>query len=127
MNLAQSLLRVARADPSRPALFEGNHLLRDYGGLADRVARLASAFHAAGLEPGDRVALFMRNHPAYLEVMYGAWWAGLVVVPMNAKLHLREAQWIVEHSQALWAFITPDVGQGLPTPGRTIDVTGSEY
>ncbi|MDF2466699.1 MAG: AMP-dependent synthetase [Ramlibacter sp.] len=127
MNLAQSLLRVARADPRRPALFEGRRLLRDYGALADRVARLASAFHAAGLKPGDRVALFMHNHPAYLEVMYGAWWAGLVVVPMNAKLHLREAQWIVDHSQAVWAFITPDVGQGLPTPGRTIDVTGSEY
>jgi long-chain acyl-CoA synthetase len=127
MNLAQSLLRVARADPRRPALFEGSRLVRDYGGLADRVARLASALHAAGLKPGDRVALFMHNHPAYLEVMYGAWWAGLVVVPMNAKLHLREAQWIVEHSQALWAFVTPDVGQGLPAPGRTIDVTGSEY
>ena len=28
---------------------------------------------------GDRVAIFMRNHPAYLEVLYGAWWAGLVV------------------------------------------------
>jgi long-chain acyl-CoA synthetase len=127
MNLAQSLLRVARASPRRPALFEGHRLLRDYGALADRVARLAAAFQAAGLKPGDRVALFMRNHPAYLEVMYGAWWAGLVVVPMNAKLHLREAQWIVLHSQSVWAFITPDVGQGLPAPGRTIDVTGGEY
>ncbi|MDP3824637.1 MAG: AMP-binding protein [Burkholderiales bacterium] len=127
MNLAQSLLRVARADPRRPALFEGSRLLRDYGGLADRAARLASAFEAAGLKPGERVALFMRNHPAYLEVMYGAWWAGLVVVPMNAKLHLREAQWIVDHSQAVRAFITPDVGEGLAAPGRTIDVTGSEY
>jgi len=85
MNLAQSLLRVAQADPRRPALFEGTRLLRDYGGLADRVARLASAFHAAGLKPGDRVALFMHNHPAYLEVMYGAWWAGLAVVPESDR------------------------------------------
>src|SRR5512141_217758 len=127
MNLAQTLLRVARADPRRPALLEGTRLLRAYGQLADRVARLAAAFHAAGLKPGERVALFMRNHPAYLELMYGAWWAGLVVVPMNAKLHLREAQWIVDHSQALWALVTPDVGAGLAAPGRTIDVTGSDY
>ncbi len=127
MNLAKTLLRVAQADPRRPALFEGSRLVRDYGQLADRAARLASAFRAAGLKPGERVALFMRNHPAYLEVLYGAWWAGLVVVPMNAKLHLREAQWIVDHSQALWAFVTPDVGEGLSTAGRTIDATGDEY
>ena len=82
MNLAQSLLRVALADPRRPALFEGNRLrarLRRTGRRARRGS--PRRFHAAGLKPGDRVALFMRNHPAYLEVMYGAWWAGLAVVP----------------------------------------------
>jgi acyl-CoA synthetase (AMP-forming)/AMP-acid ligase II len=63
---------------------------------------------AAGLVPGDRVALFMRNHPRYLELMFGAWWAGLAVVPINAKLHLREAQWIVDHAQARWVFVTSD-------------------
>ncbi|MDI1274485.1 AMP-binding protein [Polaromonas sp.] len=127
MNLALTLRRIAVADPQRPALFEGSRQVRTYGGLADRAARLASAFAAAGLAPGERIALFMHNHPAYLEVLYGAWWAGLVVVPMNAKLHLREAQWIVEHAQASWAFITPDVGAGLQAPGRTVDVTAADY
>jgi long-chain acyl-CoA synthetase len=127
MNLAHTLRRIALADPQRPALFEDNRQVRDYGGLADRAARLASAFAAAGLAPGDRVALFMHNHPAYLEMLYGAWWAGLVVVPMNAKLHLREAQWIVDHAQASWAFITPDVGAGLQAPGRTVDVTAAAF
>ncbi len=127
MNLAHSLQRVALADPQRPALFEGSRQLRDYGGLADRVARLAAAFSAAGLVPGERVTLFMHNHPAYLELLYGAWWAGLVVVPVNAKLHLREAQWILDHAQARWAFVTPDVGAGLQAPGRTVDVTGTGY
>ena len=59
----------------------------------------------------------MRNHPAYLELMYGCWWAGLVVVPVNAKLHPREAQWIAEHAQARWAFVTADVGAGLQVTG----------
>ena len=127
MNLAQSLLRVARADPRRPALLEGDRLLLDYGQLAERVARLAGAMRAAGLAPGERVALFMRNHPAYLEILYAAWWAGLAVVPINAKLHLREAQWILDHAQARWAFVTPDVGEGLQAPGRTIDASGPEY
>jgi len=127
MNLANSLRRIASMDPRRPALFEGERQVRDYGELAERVARLAGAFAAAGLQPGDRVALFMRNHPAYLEVMYAAWWAGLAVVPLNAKLHLREAQWILDHAQARWAFVTPDVGAGLQAPDRTVDVTDVGY
>jgi long-chain acyl-CoA synthetase len=127
MNLAHSLRRVALMDPRRPALFEGDRQVRDYGDLAARAAILAAAFAAAGLRPGDRIALFMRNHPAYLEVMYAAWWAGLVIVPLNAKLHLREAQWVLDHAQARWAFITPDVGVGLQAPDRTVDVTDVGY
>ena len=127
MNLAHSLQRIALADPRRPAVYDGDRLLHDYGGLADRAARLATAFLAAGLQPGDRVAIFMRNHPAYLEVLYGAWWAGLAVVPMNAKLHLREAQWILDHAQARWAVVTSDVGEGLQAPDRTIDAASPEY
>jgi long-chain acyl-CoA synthetase len=127
MNLAQTLLRVALADARRPAVYEGCRVVRDYGTWAERAARLAAAFRSAGVQPGERVAIFMRNHPSYLEVLYGAWWAGLVVVPMNAKLHLREAQWILDHSQARWAFVTADVGEGLHAPERTVEVAGSEY
>ena len=127
MNLANTLRRIALADPQRPALYEGNRLRCTYGELAARSARLAGALRAQGLEPGDRVLLFMRNHPAYLELMYGCWWAGLVVVPVNAKLHLREAQWIAEHAQARWAFITADVGAGVQVPGRCIAVETPDY
>ncbi len=127
MNLANTLRRIALADPQRPALFEGPRLRHTYGELAARCALLAAALHAAGLAPGERVVLFMRNHPAYLELLYGCWWAGLAVVPVNAKLHLREAQWIAEHAQARWAFVTADVGTGLQVPGRCIDVDTADY
>jgi long-chain acyl-CoA synthetase len=122
MNLANTLKRIALADPDRPPLYEGTRLRCSYEELAARAARIAGALRAQGLVPGDRVLLFMRNHPAYLELMYACWWAGLVVVPANAKLHLREAQWIAEHAQARWAFVTDDVGAGLQVPGRCIDV-----
>ena len=32
-------------------------------------AGLAQRLHAAGVQPGDRVVLFMRNHPRYLEIL----------------------------------------------------------
>jgi long-chain acyl-CoA synthetase len=109
MNLAHLLERIAQQDPARPAIFEGSECVATYVEWADRAARVAARFEAHGLEPGDRVLLFMRNHPRYLELMFGAWWAGLVVVPVNAKLHLKEMQWIVDNAQARWGFVTADV------------------
>jgi len=109
MNLAHLLQRQALQAPERPALFEGAQLRATHGQWAERAARLGAALRARGLQPGDRALLFMRNHPRYLEFMFGCWWAGLVVVPVNNKLHLKEVQWIADNAQARWAFVTRDL------------------
>ena len=75
----------------------------------------------AGLQPGDRVVLLMHNRPRYLELLFGAWWAGLVAVPVNAKLHLKEVQWIVENAGARWAFVTSDI---VPDPAELTGLDG---
>ena len=94
-----------------------------YGQWAARSAGLGARMLAAGLAPGDRILLFMRNHPRYLEVMWAAWWAGLVVVPVNAKLHPREVEWIIADAQARWGFVTSDVApDALAGLERQIDV-----
>ena len=134
MNLTHLLLRMARQFPNRPAIFHGTQAVATYAQWAQRCAHLAQRFEDAGLQPGDRIAIFMHNHPRYLEVMFGAWWAGLAVVPINAKLHVREAQWIIDNAQASWAFITSDVmadassgsGQQLTGLQRVIDVDRPE-
>ncbi|MEY2803253.1 MAG: Long-chain-fatty-acid--CoA ligase, partial [Pseudomonadota bacterium] len=102
MNIAHLLERVALAAPDSPALMDADRLYATHAQWADRAARLARQFQPLGLRPGDRVVLFMRNHVRYLEFMFGAWWAGLVVVPVNAKLHLKELQWIIDNAQASW-------------------------
>jgi len=109
MNLAHLLQRQALQSPERPAILEAERLHATHGQWADRAARLGAAMQAQGLQQGDRVLLFMRNHPRYLEFMFGCWWAGLVVVPVNNKLHLKEVQWIADNAQARWAFVTKDL------------------
>ena len=134
MNLAHLLQRMARQFPKHAAIFHGTQAVATYAQWAQRCAHLAQQFQDAGLQPGDRVAIFMHNHPRYLEVMFGAWWAGLAVVPINAKLHVREAQWIMDNAQADWAFVTSDVmndftagiGQQLTGLQRVIDVDSAE-
>jgi long-chain acyl-CoA synthetase len=130
LNLAHLLQRQARMDPLRPAILNGTQTVATYGQWAQRCQQLAAQFQAAGLQPGDRVALFMRNHVRYLEVLFAAWWAGLAVVPINAKLHVREAQWIIDNAQARWAFVTADItsdtGDKLTGLERVIEVDSTE-
>jgi long-chain acyl-CoA synthetase len=114
MNLAQLLVRSARVFPTAPALFRGPHLLYDYRALAHRAARMAGWLRdGAGLQAGDRVALFMGNCPEYLEVLWGAWFAGMVVVPINAKLHAKEAEFIIRDSGACALFASTDLAAAL--------------
>ncbi|MBC7141285.1 MAG: AMP-binding protein, partial [Rhodobacteraceae bacterium] len=101
MNLAEWLDATARAKPEAPAIFEGTRLYATYAGFAARVRALAAGLQKIhGVERGTRVAIFMKNCPAYLEVFYAVWWIGGTVVPINSKLHPREAAWIVGNSGA---------------------------
>jgi long-chain acyl-CoA synthetase len=127
MTLAHLLQRHALAEPERPAILFGTTPWATYGQWAARSAALAQRLHDAGLAPGERVVLFARNHPRYLEVLWGAWWAGLAVVPVNARLHPAELQWIVDDAQARWAFVTSDVApQPLPGLARQVDLDSTE-
>ncbi len=108
MNLAVWLQRTALAHPERPAIAHGIEPWCDYAGFAEKAARTASWLHAQGVQAGDRVALFMYNCPEYLPLFWGVWWAGAVVVPINAKLHAREAAWIIGHSGSRVVFCDAD-------------------
>src|SRR5674476_306008 len=127
MSLAHLLMRQASQQPNRKAVQYGTALHSTLGQWAARSATLAQHFRKSGLLPGDRIVLFMRNHPRYLEILWAAWWAGLIVVPVNAKLHTRELEWIVDNAQARWAFVTGDVAPG-PLAGleRQIDIESEE-
>ncbi len=127
MNLALWLDRHARTDPTRTAVFVGATPWKSFARLAADAAGLARGLREKlGLAPGDRVALVMANSPEYAEVLLAVWWAGLAAVPVNAKLHPREAAYILDNSGAKAVFATPDwiagLAQAAAGPGRPPDV-----
>ncbi|PFG63005.1 long-chain acyl-CoA synthetase [Thioclava sp. ES.031] len=124
MNPAEWLIRSSVRTPDAPALLQGEELRATYAQFADRAARIGAALVTKGIAPGDRVALFAKNCPEYLEAIYGIWFAGAVAVPINGKLHPREAAWIVEASEAKLAF-TGDPGIDLGV--ETVDLKGPAY
>ncbi len=104
-NVAWLLGRTAGAWPRQPALALGEVVVADYRTLAWRAACIAGALRARGLRAGDRVALVARNVPAYLEAMFGCWWAGMVAVPVNARLHPLELAYVLGDAGAALAFV----------------------
>jgi len=118
MNLAGLLERSAAACGDRPALAFGERIVATYREFDDRARRLAHGLRSKfSAQPGDRIALYCANHAAYLEAMYAAWVAGAVVVPINAKLHAREARYILDDSGAIGCWTDADHDAELRAAG----------
>ncbi|MEK9647211.1 MAG: AMP-binding protein, partial [Alphaproteobacteria bacterium] len=114
MNLAQLLHDAANAAPDCPSLARGKEIIATFAEHSERSARLAGAFRKElGINAGDRIALAMKNDPAYSEILFGAWHAGCAAVPMNARLHPREFAWILENSGARVCFVSPDLAEDI--------------
>jgi long-chain acyl-CoA synthetase len=96
MNLALWVERHGRRRPEGPAIAEGVEVHATWARFAEGVAGAAGGLrNELGLAPGERVAIVMRNRPQYLEALFAIWHAGLVAVPVNARLHRDEIAYIV--------------------------------
>jgi long-chain acyl-CoA synthetase len=90
----------AQAGPQRAALISP-HGNRTYAELDANANRLAHALRAAGLRPGDAVALVCRNRPEFAEVYSACLRSGLRVTPVNWHLTAEEMGYIIADCDAL--------------------------
>ena len=119
-NLAVILSESARSSPDRPvATFDGGQL--SYRQLDQASDRLAAALAAAGVEPGDRVALQLPNIPQFLISYFGILKAGGVVVPLNVLLRAPEIAFHLGDSGArilvTWAGVLAEAAKGAAAAG----------
>jgi long-chain acyl-CoA synthetase len=110
MNIAHLFIRAGCGRSERPAVAQGPDVLMTYGELVRRAAIMAGRLRDVhGLQRGDRAALVMTNCPDYVELLLAGWYAGLAMVPVNARLHPRELAYILGHAGARICFATPDL------------------
>src|SRR5215211_1532188 len=77
-SVVEAFVQNARCVPQKLCLrFEGEDY--GYGRLLERARSFAAALGNSGLAPGDRVALFLGNHPDFLAAYVGTHLAGGVV------------------------------------------------
>jgi len=98
-NIATVWESVADAVADRPALVHGAQR-RTWGELDERAARLAAAFHDAGVEPGAKVASYLYNGSEYLEGLFGAFKARAVPVNVNYRYLEDELVYLLDNSDA---------------------------
>jgi acyl-CoA synthetase (AMP-forming)/AMP-acid ligase II len=102
--------------PDAPAIRLGKRLHANYAEFAFHSWAIGSHLQSQyGIRPGDRVALFAKNCAEYLEMLYGVIWIGAIVVPINNKLHPREAAWIIGNSEA--KLVITETGDLYSRPG----------
>ena len=114
--IGQTLADSARRTPDRVALWFGDRSWT-YAGLHDATDRVASGLAAAGVLPGDRVALFTPNCPELLLGYYGCFKLGAVAVPLNYRYRQPEARYALEHSGATALIVHESLAaevEGLP-------------
>ena len=119
-NLSVILTETARSAPDHPvAIFDGGSLT--YRELDLASDRLAAGLAAAGIEPGDRVALQLPNIPQFLISYFGILKAGGVVVPLNVLLRAPEVAYHLSDSGArtlsTWAGVLAEAAKGAEAAG----------
>ena len=73
--------------------------------LNRRACSIANALITSGIKKGQSVAIICHNSLDYLPVEFGILKAGAVVVPINCLLKERELAYLLENSDAKFAFV----------------------
>ncbi|WP_300683499.1 AMP-binding protein [Nocardioides sp.] len=82
-----------------PAIVDGDVTI-SYADLARRVNEASRGFLAAGVVPGDRVAIWAPNRYEFIIALLAAENIGAAMVPLNTRYRGQEARTILERSRA---------------------------
>jgi long-chain acyl-CoA synthetase len=114
--LAELITDLAARRAEHPALTCGE-ATRSFGELDARSSQAAHALAAAGLTPGDRVAVLAGNRVEYFELLFAAAKTGTVLLGLNTRLAAPEIATILD--DAAPAIIFAGSGQRALLPGAT--------
>ena len=106
---------------------------RTWAELAGRVRRNAAAQRAAGLKPGDRIAVLDLNHPSCLELTLACAQVGTANAVVNFRLAPPEIVYVINDAKARLLFVGPEFAGAvdklrdqMPLVERVIRIGGAD-
>jgi fatty-acyl-CoA synthase len=99
ITIAQLLERTAVVHGERDALVFG-HRRVTWAQARAEARKLAKALIAAGIGPGDHVAIWVPNHIEWVEMWFATAYVGAVLVTVNTRYKTEEVRYILRQSDA---------------------------
>src|SRR5882724_5489017 len=93
------LTHWAEATPEAPAFLHGDRAI-SFAELHEQALRVAQGLSDLGVGPGDRVALWLPNMPAYPVLYFACTRVGAIAVAVNTRYRAVEVADIVSRSGA---------------------------
>lgn len=126
MNVFTVLDQAAARYGRRGAVFLGTEQCHTWSELRERALRLAGSLRHT-LPAGSRIAVASENCPEIVELMFAAWAAECVIVPINYKLHVREMHQILDDAGVSQVFASPRIAAELAgTTAVPVEVIDSD-
>jgi long-chain acyl-CoA synthetase len=113
MNIAAALVAAAKTHAERPLIrFEGKSFsYQDINKLSDQ---LAAGLLEAGLQAGDRIALYLPNVPEFVIAYYAIQKIGAITVTINAILKKEEVRYLLDDSACKLVFTEAELMPNVP-------------
>ena len=123
LNIGEMIRVNAVKYPEKLALKDARRQLsfREYD---VRTNKLANGFLESGLKKGDRLAILSNNSLEYMEVYGAAAKAGIIVVPLNFRLHPDDLYFIVKNSGSRMILIEDKYLEGTSTYWSEVEEQG---
>jgi long-chain acyl-CoA synthetase len=126
MSLTETISNSALRSPAKVAIAfnQESWTYAELDHLTDNVGR---NILAAGVEPGDRVALHLQNGPELAMGYIGCLKAGCVLVPVNTRLKGREIDYILRQSGSAFYIGQPDFYAGITATCPALSELNGRY
>ncbi|MEV6444599.1 ATP-dependent acyl-CoA ligase [Amycolatopsis sp. NPDC051716] len=125
--LAQLVTRAAALWPERPAwVFDDLERTFTFAEVDRESDRIAAALAERGIGPGDRVAVMLRNVPAFPLTWLALAKIGAQLVPVNTNYREFDGAHVLRHSGAKLAVAAPEFTELLGRIGLTEVITPDE-
>ena len=112
MNLATAFLDSAKRCAGKQAIFWGEEVVT-YDDLVVQSRWLSRELvNKLQVQPGDRVAIWLKNCPEFVSVLFGILQAGAVVVPINNFLKPDEVTYILKDCGAKVLISSAEMNEG---------------
>jgi malonyl-CoA/methylmalonyl-CoA synthetase len=97
-----------------------------YGALRAASLRVAAQLRAAGVQPGDRIAIYAENRPGFVYAYLGGLRAGAVVVPVNVLYRTADLEHVLEDAEPVVVCVSEQSAPFLAAYRSRIDLAQIE-